>query len=115
MKKEDHFHKADSIKKSIERLINGHTDEDVAAVVELAYGAAQHLISYGMEKKYKLHKDTHTGMASQLRDRGEDNIAIMFEKLETYRQGRWYGGKGDGEIIKACLKIIEDIERWAKE
>lgn len=115
MKGEDHLRKAEKLKESIRILTKQGLDENVAAIVEITYGAAQNLISYGMEKKHGTHKDTHVGMPAQLREYGEDDIAIAFESLDTFRHGRWYGSKGDGKIINKCLKIVEKIEEWAKE
>ena len=115
MKDADHLKKAENLKESVRILTKQSLDENVAAIVELAYGAAQHLIAYGMEKKHGTHKDTHVGMAAQLREYGEDNIAIAFERIDTFRHGRWYGSKGNGEIVNECLKIVEEIERWAKK
>ena len=37
-----------------------------------------------------------------------------FERLDTFRQGRWYGSRGNGEIVKRCLEIIRSLEEWTK-
>jgi hypothetical protein len=114
MKDVDHLRRAENLKESIRILTEQDSDENVAAIVELIYGVAQHLIAYGMEKRHGTHKDTHVGMAAQLRSYGADDVAIAFERLDTFRHGRWYGSKGNGDIVNEGLKLIEEIERWAR-
>jgi hypothetical protein len=70
----------------------------VVAIVELTYGVVQHLIAAGLERIHQVHSDTHVGLPHFLRD----------------RQGRWYGGKGNGDVVRECLEIIEKVERWAQ-
>jgi hypothetical protein len=81
----------------------------------LRYGLAQHYIAYGLEKKYGEHKDTHQGCPILLIQHGQDDIAMLFERLDTLRHGRWYGGKGNGEVLEESLRIIKEIEKWAVE
>ncbi|MFQ6072760.1 MAG: hypothetical protein ACE5KT_08700 [Methanosarcinales archaeon] len=59
------------------------------------------------------HKDSHVGLPKALRRLGELEVAEYFEKLDTFRQGRWYGGKGNSAIVRASLEILEKITRWA--
>jgi len=113
MKAEGHLDKVRKIKKSIE-LLRGD-EENVEAIVEICYGLAHHLIAYGLETRFGEHKDTHQGVPTLLRQHGQSEIAIHFERLDTLRIGRWYGGKGNGEVVEESLKIIEAIERWAME
>jgi len=49
-----------------------------------------------------------------LRELRETKIAEDFERLDTFRQGRWYGSRGNGEVIKECLEIIKRVEVWTK-
>lgn len=114
MKPEDHKRKSEEIKKSLDQLLPDELGEHVVAVVELCYGISQHIIAYGMAKRYGEHKDSHVGLPKALRRHGAHEIAEYFEKLDTYRQGRWYGGKGDGEIVRACLDILNAITKWAE-
>jgi len=37
---------------------------------------------------------------------------MAFERLDQLRVGRWYGGKGNGEVVKECLKLVQQIEAW---
>jgi hypothetical protein len=73
----------------------------------------QHLIAFGMEEKYNRHLDTHVGLPRELRRLGETEIAEVFEQMDTYRAGRWYGSKGNGEVVKACLEAIKKVKDWA--
>ena len=68
-----------------------------------------------MELKHNKHLDSHVGLAKFLATNREEEIAEKFTNLDILRQGRWYGGKGNGEIVKECLRIVEEIERWTRE
>ncbi|MGB8312285.1 MAG: hypothetical protein WCE81_10575 [Halobacteriota archaeon] len=86
----------------------------VSAIAELAYGCAFHYLAYGCERKFGIHIDTHAGLPRLLRERSDDAIADVFGGLGTIRQGRWYGGKGNGETISLVLEILDTIVRWSK-
>jgi len=114
MKGEQHYKRAKEIMESIRILTEKDAEKHVATIVEQSYGIAHHLIAYGMDKKYGIHKDTHTNVSQLLREYGEDKIAEMFDHLGSLRHGRWYGGKGNGEIVKECLSIINRLAEWIK-
>jgi hypothetical protein len=114
VKPEDHLHKAQQLRQSLNLLLPDPEGHNVAAITELCYGLAHHLIAYGMETKHRLHKDTHVGVPRLLRRHGEEEIAMAFERLDQLRAGRWYGGKGDGEVVKECLKLVQEIEAWVE-
>ena len=114
MKAHDHLEKAEEIKGSIEELLKDD-DKHVSSIVELAFGLMHHLIAYGLEKKYGEHRDVHYGIPALLREKDDDSIAVLFERLTSFRHGRWYGGKGDGEVVREAMRIIEEIERWCRE
>jgi len=113
MKAEKHLQKAKQIEKSLNKLLPDPEGENVAAIVELCYGIAQHLIAAGCEKRFGIHSDTHVRLCKFLRDRSTQDIAKIFEDLDICRQGRWYGGQGNGEIVKECLKAIKAIKKWS--
>lgn len=112
MKPEEHLNRAHQLRHSLDRLHPDPDGEHVAAITELCYGLAHHLLAYGMEKKYGVHKDTHVGLPHLLRQHGESHMATAFERLDQLRAGRWYGGKGDGQVVEECLKLIAQIEQW---
>ncbi|MCK4367187.1 MAG: hypothetical protein KAW84_04510 [Thermoplasmata archaeon] len=114
MKAHDHLGKAEEIRQSIEELLRDG-DRHVSSIVELAFGLMHHLIAYGLENKYGEHRDVHYGIPALLRKKDEDSIAVLFERLTSLRHGRWYGGKGNGEVVREAMKIIGKIERWCKE
>lgn len=114
MDAEGHKDKAEEIKKSLEKLLPDEDGVHVVAVVELSYGILQHLIAYGMEQRYGRHLNTHIGLCKELRELGEVRIAEIFDSMSTFRAGRWYGGKGNGDIIMRCLEYINEVEEWAK-
>jgi hypothetical protein len=114
MNAEGHKKKAKEIKRSLEKLLPDTEGKHVVAIVELTYGMLQHLISYGMETKYGRHLNTHVGLCKELRNLEEDKIAEIFETIDTFRHGRWYGGKGNGNIVKKCLELIKEVEKWTK-
>ena len=67
-----------------------------------------------MEKKYGRHIDTHVGLPRELRKLNESRIAEVFETLDTFRAGRWYGSKGNGEVVGKCMEFINEVKEWAK-
>ena len=82
MNAEGHRKKAKEIKESLEKLLPDKEGKHVVAIVELTYGILQHLISYGMEKKYGRHLNTHFGLCKELRNLGEDNIKEVEEWIK---------------------------------
>jgi len=114
MKPEGHLNKAKEIKESMEKLLPDSEGKNVVAIVGLSYGIIQHLVAYGLEIKCRQHLDTHVGLPKFLRELGEVKIAEDFERLDTFRQGRWYGSRGNGEVIKECLEIIKRAEVWIR-
>jgi hypothetical protein len=114
MKADGHKSKANEIKSSLEKLLPDEDGNHVVAIVELPFGILQHLIAYGMELKYGRHLNSHVGLCKELRSLREDRIAQIFESLDTLRAGRWYRGKGNGNVVNKCLEYINEIERWAQ-
>jgi hypothetical protein len=68
-----------------------------------------------MEKKHGRHIDTHAGVSHLLRELNEKDIADAFDMIGSLRQGRFYGGKGDGPTVRKTLEIIDKIQRWADQ
>ncbi len=114
MKADGHLKKAEEIRASIDELLKDG-ERHVTSIVELGYGMVHHLVAYGLDTKHGKHRDAHHGIPATLRERGEDEMATLFERLDTLRHGRWYGGKGDGEIVEETMKIVDRIEGWCKE
>lgn len=111
-----HLEKARAVKGTLETVLQSSTDveRDAPAIVELIYGIAFHLIAYGMELKYGQHRDTHVGLPKFLRQLNEDRIADLFDDLNRYRAGRWYGGRWNGQVVDDSRRILGEIEKWAK-
>lgn len=114
MNADGHKNKANEIKSSLEELLPDKEGNHVVAIVELSFGILLHLIAYGMELKHGRHLNSHVGLCKELRNLGEDHIAQTFESLDTLRAGRWYGGKGNGNVVNKCIEYINEIERWAQ-
>lgn len=74
-----------------------------------------HWIAFGMEKKFGKHMDTHVGLLRELRRVNEREVAEIFETIDTFRAGRWYGLKGNGDVVKKCIESIESIKRWTQK
>ena len=110
MNVEGHRKKVKELERSLDKLLPDPEGENVVAIVELTYGISLHLIAAGMEKKYGRHLDTHVGLTRELRKLGEVGIAEIFEMLDTFRAGRWYGSKGNGEVVNKCLEFIDNIK-----
>lgn len=115
MNAEGHKKKADELGDSFDTLLPDPEGEHVVAIGELTHGAAIHLIVFGMENKYNKHPDTHVGLPRELRKLGEIDIAMIFETMGMFMSGRWYGSKGNGDVVGRCLGFIEKIKEWASE
>lgn len=114
MRAEDHLSRVQQLRRSLNLLLPDPEGHPVAAITELCYGLAHHLIAYGTETRHEIHRDTHAGVPHLLRRHGEGEIAMAFERLDQLRAGRWYGGKGNGEVVRECLKLVQQIEVWAR-
>lgn len=112
MNVEGHRKKVTELERSLNRLLPDPNGEHVVAIVELTYGILLHLISVGMETKYGKHLDTHVGLPRELRRAGDIDIAEAFEMADTFRAGRWYGSKGNGDVVERCLDLIEKVREW---
>jgi len=112
MNEEGHLKRAEEIYRSI--MILKDDENNLSAVVELAYGCAIHYLAYGCERRYGTHSDIHASLPRLLRRMNENEIADIFERLDTIRHGRWYGGKGNGETLSNVLGILERIVEWSK-
>jgi len=98
MNAEGHKKKAEEIKASLNRLLPDPEGKNVVAIVELTYGILLHLIAFGTESKYGKHLDTYVSLPRELRKLEENEVAIIFETLDIFRAGRWYGSRGNGEV-----------------
>lgn len=114
MNADGHQRKADELWHSIEKLLS-EPEEDVVAIVELAFGMCHHLIACGAERRYGRHIDTHSGVTALLRENGAHEVANAFEQLGSLRQGRFYGGKGDGPTVRRALEITGLVRGWARQ
>jgi len=112
MKAEKHLDRALKIEESLKKLLPDEEGGNVAAVVELTYGIVQHLLAYGCEQKFHEHLNTHVGLTKFLVTERASEMAELFRRLDEFRAGRWYGGQGNGDIVKECLKTIKEVKKW---
>ncbi|MGC9553759.1 MAG: hypothetical protein ACP5EK_00415, partial [Thermoplasmatota archaeon] len=103
--------KAERLEASVKKL---DAESDWEAIVELYYGIGLNYIAVICEIKLKEHIDTHKGLPSFLDDNHMDELATYFRELEVLRQGRWYGGKHDGETATMAISIVEKLKSEAK-
>lgn len=115
MNVEGHKRKAQEIESSLQELLPDPDGQHVVAIVELTYGLLHHLIAVGMETKYGRHVDSHVGLPRELRKAGAVDIAELFVRLDSFRAGRWYGSKGNGNVVRQCLKFIKSVKNWVNE
>ena len=107
-----HLDKAKRLKSSLEKL---DTDNDWEAIVELAYGLALNYIAVICEITIDEHLDTHKGLPRFLDENNLGTLATWFRELDILRQGRWYGGKHNGETAKRAITIIRSLEEKVNE
>ena len=113
MNVDGHKKKVAELENSLNELLPDPEGKHVVAVVELTYGILLHMIAIGMETKHGMHSDTHVGLPRELRNVGETNIAEIFGMLDSFRAGKWYGSKGNGQVVRKCLEFIEKVKKWA--
>lgn len=113
MNSRGHKRKAKEIELTLDVLLPDVDGNHVVAILELSYGMIQHIISFEMEVRYQEHIDTHVGLPKQLRRFKEIEIAEIFENLDSLRAGRWYGSKGNGDVVKKCIQYIEKVKKWS--
>lgn len=111
MRVKKHLSKAERLEASVKKL---DAESDWEAIVELCYGIALNYIAVICEIKLKEHIDTHKGLPSFLDDNHMDELATYFRELDVLRQGRWYGGKHDGETATMAISIVEKLKSEAK-
>ena len=75
------------------------------AIIENAWGAAYHWISYGCVQKYQQHRDKHQGLTAYLVGLGEQHLAQWWRYFEDLRQA------GESEVQEA-LDLLERIRMW---
>ncbi len=113
MNAEKHLARALEIEEALKKLLPDEEGENVAAIVELTYGIVQHLLAHGCEKNFGEHLNTHVGLTKFLVNKGAPEMAELFRRLDEFRAGRWYGGQGNGDIVKECLRSIEEVKTWS--
>lgn len=111
MKAEGHKETGKQLEESAKELAVD-SQKHVKAIIELIFGSAHHYTAAGLEEKYKEHPDKHNQIPGFLRKHNEIDIAVAFETIDGLRAGRFYGRKGNGDIVKEAFKNLEVIERW---
>jgi hypothetical protein len=111
MKSEGHRETGKQLEESLGELLVD-ADKHVKAIVELIFGSAHHYVAAGLEEKYEEHPEKHQQIPGFLRRHGEEEISLAFESIDGLRAGRFYGQKGNGEIVKRALENLEVIKKW---
>lgn len=106
-----HIQKAKRLESSIKKL---DVESDWESIVEICYGIALNYIAIICEIKLKKHIDTHKGLPKFLDQNELNKLATWFRELDTLRQGRWYGGKQNGETAKIAISIIKKLKTEAE-
>ena len=106
-----HIEKAERLEKSLKKL---DTESDWESIVEIAYGIALNYIAVICESKLNKHIDTHKGLPKFLDDNNMNELSTYFRELDVLRQGRWYGGKHNGETAEMAISIIEKLKSETK-
>ena len=113
MKPEGHLARAEEIERSIQVLVDDSAAVHVSKIVEAAYGAVQHFVAYGMQRRVGSHVDGHLGLVRALNTHSLSDITALFDRLERLRAGRWYGGQGNGHTVDEALYILREAKQWS--
>lgn len=111
MKLKKHITKAERLEASLKKL---DVESDWESIVEITYGIALNYIAVICEIKLNKHIDTHKGLPKFLDNNDMDKLSTYFRELDVLRQGRWYGGKHDGETAKMAVSIVEKLKSEVK-
>jgi len=57
--------------------------------------------------------DSHVGIPRELRKAGAVDIAEILIRLDSFRAARWYGSKGNGNVVRHCLEFLQKVKNWA--
>ncbi|RMF91142.1 MAG: hypothetical protein D6733_01980 [Methanobacteriota archaeon] len=111
MKSEGHRETGNQLEESARELM-AEPERHVKAIIELVFGAAHHYAAAGLEERYGEHPEKHQQIPGFLRKKGELEVSLAFESIDGLRAGRFYGRKGNGDIVKQAQKNLEVIKRW---
>jgi len=106
-----HIEKAERLENSLKKL---DIESDWESIVEIAYGIALNYIAVICESKLNKHVDTHKGLPRFLDDNNMNELSTYFRELDILRQGRWYGGKHNGETAEMAISIIKKLKSEVK-
>lgn len=106
-----HVEKAERLEISLKKL---DIERDWESIVEIAYGIALNYIAVICEIKLNKHIDTHKGLPKFLDDNNMKELSTYFRELDVLRQGRWYGGKDNGETAEMAISIVEKLKSKVK-
>ncbi|HLB68219.1 MAG TPA: hypothetical protein VJN63_07130 [Thermoplasmata archaeon] len=107
MNPDGHRDKAGRLEKSIAKL---DAAADFEMIIEGCYQAAIHVIALACERRLSKHHDTHKGLLPFLDREGLQELAAAFRELESLRESKFYGGKGDGKSAKEARRVLGEIQ-----
>jgi hypothetical protein len=121
MNPSSHLAKANEIRQSLDRLLPDPSGANVAAITELAFGIAHHLIAAGTAAKFGQHLDTHEGVTRLLRRNKAAEIAEAFERLDQLRVEDGTAAREmerlrrelSRTVVEECLALLKQIEDWS--
>ena len=102
-----HIKKVKRLESSLKKL---DVDNDWESIVEICYGISLNFIAIICEKKLNKHIDTHKGLSRFLDENDLNKLSTWFRELDILRQGRWYGGKNNGDTARIAISIIEKLK-----
>ena len=108
---EDHLRAAEELRASMAALHPPHSN--IRLYAEAGLGRAFHLLCFGADRRFRVHRDHHDGLPRWLRDRGEEEMAELLTELDAIRMGRWYGRQGNGDTAERIDCLLAKAEEWA--
>lgn len=82
-------------------------------IIDLAHSAAMHLIE-AMLARDSVHVQKHSMLPRVLRERGQNDLAGLFEEIEAMRGIRKYGKAGNGEQAERVITILGQIKELCR-
>jgi hypothetical protein len=112
MNVDKHIKKAKRLESSLKKL---DAEDDWESIVEICYGISLNYIAIICERKLNKHSDTHKGLPRFLDENELNILSTWFRELDILRQGRWYGGKHNGDTAKTAISIINKLKVEAEK
>lgn len=105
----EHIEHAETDKSAALDLFEKDKSKYYRQIIDLVHSAAMHYIE-AMLAKENIHVQKHSRIPRVLRGREENELADIFEEIETMRGVRKYGKAENGVQAQKALDLLEKVK-----